>query len=225
MAQRGIREYDAKNLLARYLPEYLDDFSYKGNLALVGPETDTEELEAGNPWLKTTRLVVKPDQLFGKRGKSGLVLLDADWDTAKKYLQKNLGAEVEVGSITGRLTHFLIETFIPHEEEFYVAISSDGDGDNIFFSMQGGVFVEENWDKVVRFHVDVLAGIDDVDIKSRLPGDLGEKSTTIENFVKALWRFYAETGFSYLEINPFTFHNGSIVSLDMVAKLDDVGSN
>jgi len=46
MAQRGIREYDAKNLLARYLPEYLDDFSYKGNLALVGPETDIEELEA-----------------------------------------------------------------------------------------------------------------------------------------------------------------------------------
>jgi len=68
MAQRGIREYDAKNLLARYLPEYLDDFSYKGNLALVGPETDIEGLEAENPWLKTTRLVVKPDQLFGREG-------------------------------------------------------------------------------------------------------------------------------------------------------------
>ena len=52
MAQRGIREYDAKNLLARYLPEYLDDFSYKGNLALVGPETDIEELEAENQRLK-----------------------------------------------------------------------------------------------------------------------------------------------------------------------------
>ncbi len=84
MAQRGIREYDAKRLLARYLPEYLHDFSYKGDLALVGPETDLEELATANPWLKTTRLVVKPDQLFGKRGKHGLVLLDADWDQAKK---------------------------------------------------------------------------------------------------------------------------------------------
>jgi len=64
MAQRGIREYDAKRLLARFLPEYLNDFSYKGDLALVGPETDLEELASTHPWLKTARLVVKPDQLF-----------------------------------------------------------------------------------------------------------------------------------------------------------------
>jgi ATP-citrate lyase beta-subunit len=219
MAQRGIREYDAKRLLAGFLPEYLNEFSYKGDLALVGPETDLEELAAREPWLKKDRLVVKPDQLFGKRGKHGLVLLDANWPGAKKFLQENMGAEVTVGGITGRLSHFLIEPFIPHEEELYVAFSSDSDGDNIFFSMQGGVFVEENWDKVVRWHVDVLSGIDGLDIKFGLPD--GEKGIAIENFIRALWRFYSETGFSYLEINPFTFHNGSIVPLDMVAKLDD----
>ncbi|MDD1738816.1 MAG: ATPase [Methanothrix sp.] len=221
MAQRGIREYDAKRLLARILPEYLNDFSYRGELALVGPETDLEELEAREPWLKTSRLVVKPDQLFGKRGKHGLVVLDATWPEAEKYLRENMGAEVTVGGIAGRLTHFLIEPFIPHEEEFYAAISSDGDGDNIFFSLQGGVYVEENWDKVIRWHVDVLKGIDDLDIKSGLPESLGEKGPAIERFLRALWRFYSQTGFAYLEINPFTFHRGSIVPLDMVAKLDD----
>jgi ATP-citrate lyase beta-subunit len=132
-----------------------------------------------------------------------------------------MGAEVTVGGIAGRLTHFLIEPFIPHEEEFYAAISSDGDGDNIFFSLQGGVYVEENWDKVIRWHVDVLKGIDDLDIKSGLPESLGEKGPAIERFLRALWRFYSQTGFAYLEINPFTFHRGSIVPLDMVAKLDD----
>ena len=221
MAQRGIREYDAKRLLARILPEYLKDFSYRGELALVGPETDLEELEAREPWLKTSRLVVKPDQLFGKRGKHGLVVLDATWPEAEKYLRENMGAEVTVGGIAGRLTHFLIEPFIPHEEEFYAAISSDSDGDNIFFSLQGGVYVEENWDKVIRWHVDVLKGIDDLDIKSGLPESLGEKGPAIEGFLRALWRFYSQTGFAYLEINPFTFHRGSIVPLDMVAKLDD----
>ena len=221
MAQRGIREYDAKRLLARILPEYLKDFSYRGELALVGPETDLEELEAREPWLKTSRLVVKPDQLFGKRGKHGLVVLDATWPEAEKYLRENMGAEVTLGGIAGRLTHFLIEPFIPHEEEFYAAISSDGDGDNIFFSLQGGVYVEENWDKVIRWHVDVLKGIDDLDIKSGLPESLGEKGPAIERFLRALWRFYSQTGFAYLEINPFTFHRGSIVPLDMVAKLDD----
>ncbi|OPY51419.1 MAG: succinyl-CoA synthetase subunit beta [Methanosaeta sp. PtaU1.Bin112] len=221
MAQRGIREYDAKRLLAGFLPQYLKEFSYKGDLALVGPETDLEELASVHPWLKTSKLVVKPDQLFGKRGKYGLVLLDADWDSAKKYLQENMGALVTVGNITGRLSHFLIEPFIPHEEELYVAISSESDGDNIFFSMKGGVFVEENWDSVIRFHVDLLDGIEGIDIKSRLPEGLGEKRVAVENFIKALWRFYADSGFCYLEINPFTFRNGSIVPLDMVAKLDD----
>jgi len=221
MAQRGIREYDAKRLLARILPEYLKDFSYRGELALVGPETDLEELEAREPWLKTSRLVVKPDQLFGKRGKHGLVVLDATWPEAEKYLRENMGAEVTLGGIAGRLTHFLIEPFIPHEEEFYAAISSDGDGDNIFFSLQGGVYVEENWDKVIRWHVDVLKGIDGLDIKSGLPESLGEKGPAIERFLRALWRFYSQTGFAYLEINPFSFHRGSIVPLDMVAKLDD----
>ncbi|MDD4653408.1 MAG: ATP citrate lyase citrate-binding domain-containing protein [Methanothrix sp.] len=221
MAQRGIREYDAKRLLAGFLPQYLSEFSYKGDIALVGPETDLEQLATAHPWLKTSRLVVKPDQLFGKRGKHGLVLLDADWDKAKKYLQENMGLSVTIGSITGRLSHFLIEPFIPHEEELYAAISSESDGDNIFFSMKGGVYVEENWNSVIRFHVDLLDGIEGVDIMSGLPESLGEKRAAIEKFIKALWRFYADTGFSYLEINPFTFQNGSIVPLDMVAKLDD----
>ena len=221
MAQRGIREYDAKRMLARYLPEYLNEFSYKGDVALVGPETDLEALAAANPWLKEGRLVVKPDQLFGKRGKHGLVLLDASWDGAKKYLMENMGAEVVVGGTSGRLTHFLIERFIRHREEFYVAISSDREGDNIFFSTEGGVCVEESWDKVVQMHVDILEGIEGMDIRSRLPAALGEKLDTIERFIKALYRFYAETGFTYLEINPFTFQEDTIVPLDMVAKLDD----
>jgi ATP-citrate lyase beta-subunit len=221
MAQRGIREYDAKRLLAKYLPEYLNEFSYKGDLALVSPETDLEELAAANPWLKTERLVVKPDQLFGKRGKHGLVLLDANWDGARKYLKENMGVEVAVGGVAGRLTHFLIEPFIPHREELYVAISPDYDGDNIFFSPEGGICVEENWEKVVQIHVDVLAGIDDVDIKSKLPRSLAGQSEAVEKFIRALYKFYAAMGFSYLEINPFTFHNDTIVPLDMVAKLDD----
>jgi len=222
MAQRGIREYDAKRMLARYLPEYLNDFSYKGEVALVGPETDLEALAAANPWLKTGRLVVKPDQLFGKRGKHGLVLLDASWDGVKKYLKENMGAEVVVGGTSGRLTHFLIERFIPHKEEFYVAISSDRDGDNIFFSTEGGVGVEESWDRVVQIHVDILEGIKSPDIRSQLPAALGEKKLDqIERFLRALYRFYAETGFTYIEINPFTFQDGAIVPLDMVAKLDD----
>lgn len=221
MAQRGIREYDGKRMLARYLPEYLSDFSYKGNLVLVSPDTDLDNLPAENPWLKTERLVVKPDQLFGKRGKHGLVLLNARWDDAGSFIKKNMGAQVTVGGIEGRLTHFLIEPFVPHKEEQYIAISSDYEGDNIYFSQSGGINVEENWDKVVQIHVNILEGIDGMDIKSKLPASLGDKRSYIEMFIKALYRFYSDSGFAYLEINPFTFSEGSVVPLDLVAKLDD----
>lgn len=39
----------------------------------VAESTDFDELADNEPWLNSTHLVVKPDMLFGKRGKSGLV--------------------------------------------------------------------------------------------------------------------------------------------------------
>jgi ATP-citrate lyase beta-subunit len=221
MAQRGIREYDAKRMLAKYLPDYLDDFSYKGDIVLVGPDTDLDRLATENPWLKTAKLVIKPDQLFGKRGKHGLVLLDASWDQARRHLKENMGLEVVVGGVAGRLTHFLVEPFISHREEFYIAISSGYDGDNIYFSTEGGICVEEKWDQVIQIRINVLEGIDAIDLRSKLPSSLGDKLPALEAFIKALYKFYVDLGFAYLEINPFTFYNGSIVPLDLVAKLDD----
>ena len=72
MAQRGIREYDAKMLMARYLSEFgSGSFAYPGKLVLVDPNTVIDVLPREHPWLETERLVVKPDKLFGKRGKLG----------------------------------------------------------------------------------------------------------------------------------------------------------
>ena len=136
-------------------------------------------------------------------------------------MRQKIVLEVTIGGITGRLSYFLIEPFTPHKEEYYVAISSDYEGDNIFFSMDGGVGVEENWEKVISIHVDSLEGIDALDVGSKLPAELGDKRALVEEFITALWRFYSDTGFAYVEINPFTFSGRGIVPLDMVAKLDD----
>ena len=38
MAQKGIREFDAKNLMGKFLSDYIEgDFSYDGKVALVSP--------------------------------------------------------------------------------------------------------------------------------------------------------------------------------------------
>ena len=78
MAQRGVREFDAKRMLAKYWTKYISkDFSYPGHIVLVTPETNLDSLKKEHPWLTQEKLVVKPDQLFGKRGKHGLIKVNA----------------------------------------------------------------------------------------------------------------------------------------------------
>ena len=46
------------------------------------------------PWLSSEKLVVKPDMLFGKRGKSGLVALNLDLAQVAVFVKERLGKEV-----------------------------------------------------------------------------------------------------------------------------------
>lgn len=58
--------------------------------------TDFSELTNKETWLSSTRLVVKPDMLFGKRGKSGLVALNLDMAQVAAFVKER--PIVEVGS-------------------------------------------------------------------------------------------------------------------------------
>jgi len=221
MAQKGIREYDGKRVLFDWLAKDFPKLKERAKkLALITPETKEKEALSANPWLKTTKLVVKPDQLFGKRGKHGLVLLNADWKTAWKWIAERMNKMVTVGKTTGELTHFMIEPFTPHaeDEEYYVAIRSERDCDVVYFSPKGGIYVEENWDKVIETRIPILGSAADVEFK--LPDS--KRREEVVRFLRSLHGLYAEGGFAYLEINPFSFSpDGDIVPLDLVAKLDD----
>lgn len=223
MAQRGIREFDAKRLLAKYWPEYISrDFGYPGQVALVTPDTDLENLTKEHPWLTETKLVVKPDQLFGKRGKHGLIKANVPFDEVKQWIRQRMNKEVTVGQVTDKLTHFLIEPYVPHTGEYYVAIKSEREGDAIYFSNHGGVDIEEVWDTVVTIHVGIDEDIAAVDVESRLPEDTPvDKRKMFAEFVEGLFRFYVEIGAAFLEINPFVVSDNSIVPLDLVARIDD----
>lgn len=223
MAQRGIREYAAKKMLAKYWSEYFEDLEkFEGKVALVDPETDIDALASENPWLKTEKLVVKPDQLFGKRGKHNLILLDASFDQAKTWITERMRKDVTVGKVTDELTHFLLEPFVPHDKnkEYYIAITSNRDGDTIHFSTHGGVDIEEVWDTVSTVEVPILSDIDSVEIEETLPADLpDEEKEMVTKFMKGLFRFYSDLGYAYLEINPFIAEG--FVPVDTVARLDD----
>jgi len=227
MAEKGIREYDAKRLMAKALPEFSGGkFTYEAKSVLIGPDTEIDKLADENPWLKTEKLVVKPDQLFGKRGKNDLLYVNKTWDEVKTWIKERMNKKIIIiqttGKTTGVLTHFLVEQFIPHEDEYYVAITTHRDKDTIHFSMKGGVDIEEVWDTVVTLDIPVLSSIKDVE--GFLPGELGNKKKKVAEFITALYKFLVEYHFTYLELNPFTFVEDKVVPLDAVAKLDDYAS-
>jgi ATP-citrate lyase beta-subunit len=229
MAQKGIREYDAKRMMAKALPEYSNGkIKFEAKQVLIGPDTDLNKLEKENPWLKKEKLVAKPDQLFGKRGKNNLLYVNKSWDEVKKWIKERMNKKVTIkqttGETTGVLTHFLVEKFVPHKEEYYVAITTHREKDIIHFSMKGGVNIEEVWDSVVTLEIPILKSIDEVNVEKFLPKELGDKKEKVALFIKTIYKMLVDYHFVYLELNPFTFVNNEPVALDTVAKVDDYAS-
>ncbi len=218
MAQKAIYEFDGKKLIASQLPKFFPEFTFHNKLAILTPETDIDKLAAENPWLKTDKLVAKPDQLFGKRGKANLLLLDGNFEQLKEFAGEKLGKTFDISGKTGTLTRLLVEPFVPHTTEYYVSITSDRDNDIVHFSQEGGIFVEENWDKVTHIAVPFDTDIDTFEFAKELP-DLSE---SVIKFIKGLLHVYQEQDFTFLEINPFAItEDNQIVPLDLKSRLDN----
>ncbi len=244
MAQKAIREYDAKSILARHWDKYFPDFTYAYETVMVQNGTELTEAAKANAWLNDKMLVAKPDMLFGKRGKNDLVLFrdakpgDVTLAKATSWIDEKSSEKQEVffafdgDTPTGEasvdmLTHFLVEPFMPHtqEEEYYISATCVGDEDMLYMSAEGGMEVEEGWDEKVT---EVAFAITDTEdeiaekIRANVPADVADKDK--ENFAKfaiGFFRAYRELNFAYLEINPFVMQGNKIELLDMVAKLDD----
>lgn len=224
MAQKAIREADGKKMLARLLKDYNDGkYAVEDRFVGVGPETKLDALVQEYPWLSSTQVVVKPDQLIKRRGKSNLLLLNASWEEAQRWISERMNKEITVGNVTGVLDHFIVEPFIPHveEDEYYVAITSVREGDNILFYHQGGINVGDVDAKAEKMLV--LAGSipEADDIEKELLGNVpAEQRALIAGFIESLFKLYADSYFAYLEINPLVVVDGRIHILDLAAKLD-----
>ena len=236
MAQRSIREFHAKDRLHSTWQQYLPgdiNFSYRG--VLVGPNDSLEDIKAKHPWVNTTSLVVKPDMLFGKRGKNGLVYVkkstlgDVTINDAWDWIQEKRQGEVTLDSgISGELDHFLIEPFFPHEakDEWYVAFRTDANQDTLLISSQGGVDVEENWDQVqeVAIPLTVERNIEAINtyLSTAIPSEY-RQGRNVE-VIAGLYQYFLEQHFTYLEINPIVLQGNDVHCLDMVARLDDTAN-
>lgn len=69
MSAKAIREATGKDIINRQLTS--GTAYVKCRFASVNENTNIVDLVNENPWLKTEKLVVKPDQLIKRRGKLG----------------------------------------------------------------------------------------------------------------------------------------------------------
>jgi len=244
MAQKAIREFDAKSILAKHWDKYFPNFTYAYETVMVRNGAELKEAAKTKSWLKEKALVAKPDMLFGKRGKNGLVLFrdskpgDVKLDKAASWIDEKAGGKQKVyfsfdgDTPTGQpnedyLTHFVVEPFTPHaqEEEYYISATCVGDDDVLYMSAEGGMEVEEGWDeKVTEVAFPITATEEEIaeKIKANVPADVAEKDkAAFAEFAIGFFKAYRELNFAYLEINPFVLQGNKIELLDMVAKLDD----
>jgi ATP citrate (pro-S)-lyase len=225
MAQKAIREADGKNMIARLLKEYTNGtYTLENKFISIGLDTDLKKLPTTYKWLTKEKLVVKPDQLIKRRGKSKLLLLNTDWKDAEKWIKERMNKPVTVGTVTGILDHFIVEPFIPHNEndEYYLAILSQRDGDQILFHHQGGINVGDIDAKAVRMPIPIGTYPTASDIEKQLLGNVPkERKGLIAGFIEGMFKFYADLNYTYLEINPFVVTGNHIIPLDLAAKLDD----
>jgi ATP citrate (pro-S)-lyase len=133
MSAKAIREYHGKKLASRWLSKYSGDIRYdlEDRCLLItsasiaeDPSGSFDTLAVLNPWLLTTKLVVKPDQLIKRRGKAGLLGINKTWPEVVAWIKEKMNKECQVEVVSGILDHFIVEPFVPHaqSDEYYICL-------------------------------------------------------------------------------------------------------
>jgi len=260
MTERSIREYDGKRMIANLMHEYyvpatgVEGHSEETLLNLssnvlqidFSPSSvnvDWTALAGSAPWVLTSRLVAKPDQLIKRRGKGGLLLLNSDWDGVRAWISEHRGKSVTVDGVTGKLNTFLVEPYVPHpqSDEYYLCIKSVRAGEDILFHHEGGINVGDVDAKARRLQVPIGDSLDPLTVASALLVDVpSTRKAQLASFIASLFKLYMDCHYVYLEMNPLvvtgdehTVKAGGtsspdglahITPLDLAAKLDEAAS-
>ena len=236
MSVKPIREHAGKALLEKLLPEISGGKHKMGHAGVLVTPSVLDSTSNGswdkileqNPWLKTTNLVAKPDQLIKRRGKAGLIAVNKTFDEAKQWVMDRMCKEQKVEHVTGQLTHFLVEPFVPHkqEQEHYICMLSHRYHDEILFYHEGGVDVGDVDAKAERLEIPTGEALTEAMVTQKLLTKLtAAKQGSMASFICSLYKFYTDLHFAYLEINPLVMlDDNTVVPLDMAAKLDETAN-
>jgi succinyl-CoA synthetase beta subunit len=207
-------EYQGKQLFARHGLEVSD-----GRAVRSVEDAVTAANEIGYP------VVVKAQVLIGGRGKAGGVKLAADESEAREHATSILGLDIK--------GHIVRTLWIEHASdiatEYYASVLLDRSAKQpmVIFSVEGGVEIEqvaeESPEKLVRHHVDSLAGLsreEAVEIATKGGAD-SDVIEGVADALVALYEVWLEEDATLAEINPLIVTpERKVKALDAKVSLD-----
>ena len=234
MSAKAIREYNGKKLVSKWLSKYSQNEKYDlEERALlitcndVNPADPSsfQKIADANPWVLSSNLVAKPDQLIKRRGKAGLLAVNKTWSQVVEWISERMNKECKVEIVSGILDHFIVEPFCPHQQsdEYYLCLQSFRDRDEILFYHEGGVDVGDVDSKGVRLSIPLSETLSSQRVVSSLITLVPkERQEYLAGFIVALFNLFRDLNFVYLEINPLVMTSDKkITVLDMAAKIDE----
>jgi succinyl-CoA synthetase beta subunit len=235
-----IHEYQAKEILKKYNVPVQDGIAIK-DLAEVDNAISQLQQRGIN------QFVVKSQIHAGGRGKGKLynpdnrnelvleggVKFSTSVEKAKEYAQKifgNILVTHQTGPEGKKVKTLFIAEGLDFKKELYLGILLDRavSKNVIMASTEGGVEIEkvaaETPEKIIKVWVDPLIGLQSYQSRE-LAFSLGLEGNAFKNFVKfisLLYKAYAQTDSSLLEINPLVITNDDrVVALDAKMNFDD----
>jgi ATP citrate (pro-S)-lyase len=232
MAAKAIREFDGKRILSTALPAFhlekrFAQISVHKTFVSESKDDFFGAIERDNAWLLAlgdVKLVVKPDQLIKRRGKANLLLLNATWEQVKEWVWERINKPIQVETVTGVLTHFIVEPFVRHAgpDEHYVCIVSNRTGEEILFYHEGGVDVGDVDQKALRLQVPLETTVTESDVTASLLTSVEDaRKDILAKFLVSMLETFRALHFVYMEINPIVLVGDQISVLDMAAKVDE----
>ncbi len=221
-----IHEYQAKEILRKYgvpVPA--------GEMVETLEEADRaakDLFDKGN-----AVAVVKAQIHAGGRGKGGGVKVVKSLDDASKASKAILGMQLvthQTGPQGQKVQRLLIEEGSAIDRELYLGIVLDRAAARLVFmaSQAGGMEIEEvaakTPDAIYKEYIDPAVGLQPYQAR-KLAFKLGLKPTQINDAVKfmlGLYKAFAETDSTLMEINPFiTTKDDKLLALDCKINFDD----
>jgi succinyl-CoA synthetase beta subunit len=207
-------EYQGKQLFARHGLEVS-----AGRAVTTVEDAVAAADEVGYP------VVVKAQVLIGGRGKAGGVKLAAEESETREHAQNILGMDIR--------GHTVRTLWIEHASdiasEYYASVLLDRQAKQplVIFSVEGGVEIEQvaesSPDKLVRHHVDALAGLhreEALDIARRGGADADVVKGVADALV-ALYEVWLQEDATLAEINPLIVTpDRRVKALDAKVSLD-----